>query len=184
MTTDSPFSPAYEVGVIVFADTDTADRVVDGLRQVGATHLVNDISILEHHENGRFSVHDYAEGATKATKVGAGAIIGSVAGAIVLGPFGLLAGLIGGGAVGATLGGRNPHDLGLSEPFVEELRASLPPGSSAVLIVGEPDKVDELIGHVKSTDVVAAKELRNPLTEAQAAAIHEAVQKQQGAQQD
>src|ERR1700751_1426539 len=114
MTNDSPFAPAYEVGVIVFADTDTGDRVVEGLREVGATHLVNDISILEHHENGRFSVDDYAQGATKGTKVGAGAIIGSVAGAIVLGPFGLLAGLIGGGVVGATLGGRNPHDLGLS----------------------------------------------------------------------
>jgi len=182
MTDESPMSPAYEVGVIVFANTDAADSVVDGLRKVGATHLVNDISILEHHENGRFSVHDYAEGATKGAKVGAGAVIGSLAGAIVLGPFGLLAGLIGGGVVGATLGGRNPHDLGLSEPFVEELRASLPPGSSAVLIVGEPDKVDELIGHVKSSDAVAAKELRNPLTEAQAAAIHEAIQKQQAAQ--
>ena len=70
MTNDSPFAPAYEVGVIVFADTDTGDRVVEGLREVGATHLVNDISILEHHENGRFSVHDYAQGATKGTKVG------------------------------------------------------------------------------------------------------------------
>ena len=30
------------------------------------------------------------------------------------------------------MGGRNPHDLGLSDAFVDELRASLPPGSSAV----------------------------------------------------
>jgi len=183
VTNDSPMSPAFEVGVIVFADVDAADRVTDGLRQVGATHLVNDISILEHHENGKFSVHDYAKGATRGTKVGAGAIIGSVAGAVVLGPLGLFAGLIGGGAVGATLGGRNPHDLGLSQPWVDELRASLPPGSSAVLIVGEPDKIDELIGHVKSSDAVTAKELRHPLTDEQAAAIHEAVEKQQAAQQ-
>jgi len=178
-SSESPMTPGYEVGVLVFSDEKTADGVVEGLRRMGATQLVNDVSVLEHHPDGRFSVHSFAQGATRGTKVGAGAIIGSLAGALVLGPFGLLAGLVGGGVVGATLGGRDPHDLGLSDDFVQELRDSLPAGSSAVLIVGDQDKIEELMGHVKSSDVAAAKVLRSPLTESQAAAIHKAVEEQQ-----
>jgi uncharacterized membrane protein len=172
-------SPVFEVGVVAFADTDSADRVVDGLRAMDATHLVNDISLIEHHENGRFSVHAYSQETTRGANIGAGAVIGTVVGALFLGPFGLVAGLIGGGAVGASLGGRNPHDLGLSDAFVSELRASLPRGSSAVLIAGEPDHVEELMGHVRKTDAVIVKELREPLSDEQAAAIRKAIEQHQ-----
>ena len=169
-------SSIFEVGVVAFADTDSAGRVVDGLVKMGATHLVNDVSILEHHANGRFSVHAYSKESSRGAKMGAGAVFGTLAGALVLGPFGMVVGLLGGGAVGASLGGRNAHDLGLSDAFVEELRASLPPGSSAVLIAGEPDQVEELMGHIRSTDAVVAKELREPLTDAQAKAMRDAIE--------
>jgi uncharacterized membrane protein len=114
-------SPVFEVGVIAFADTESADRVVDGLRQMGATDLVNDVSLIEHHKDGRFSVHAYSRETSRGSKIGAGAVIGTLAGALLLGPFGMVVGLVGGGAVGASLGGRNSHDLGLSDSFVEEL---------------------------------------------------------------
>jgi len=172
-------SPVFEVGVIAFADTESADRVVDGLRQMGATHLVNDVSLLEHHKDGRFSVHAYSQETSRGAKMGAGAVIGTLAGALLLGPFGMVVGLVGGGAVGASMGGRNPHDLGLSDSFVQELRDALPPGSSAVLIAGEPDRVDELMGHVRSSGAVVAKELREPLTDEQSQAIREAIAKHQ-----
>ena len=172
-------SPIFEVGVVAFADPDAAGRVVDGLRQMGATRLVNDLSVMEHHANGRFSVHAYSEQTSRGAKMGAGAVVGTLAGALLLGPFGIVVGLVGGGAVGASLGGRNPHDLGLSETFVDELRASLPPGSSAVLIAGEPDQVDELMGHVRNTGAVVAKELREPLTDAQAKAMRDAIEQHQ-----
>lgn len=172
-------SPIFEVGVVAFADPDAAGHVVDGLRQMGATRLVNDLSVMEHHANGRFSVHAYSEQTSRGAKMGAGAVVGTLAGALLLGPFGIVVGLVGGGAVGASLGGRNPHDLGLSETFVDELRASLPPGSSAVLIAGEPDQVDELMGHVRNTGAVVAKELREPLTDAQAKAMRDAIEQHQ-----
>jgi len=175
----SAMSPVFEVGVVAFADTDAAGRVVDGLREMGAERLVNDISILEHHANGRFSVHAYSRETSRGAKMGAGAVVGTLAGALLLGPFGMILGLVGGGAVGASLGGRNPHDLGLSDAFVGELRESLPPGSSAVLIAGEPDQVDELMGHVRNTGAVIAKELREPLTDAQAKAMREAIEQHQ-----
>jgi uncharacterized membrane protein len=172
-------SPVFEVGVIAFADTESADRVLDGLRQMGATHLVNDVSLLEHHKDGRFSVHAYSQETSRGSKIGAGAVIGTLAGALLLGPFGMVVGLVGGGAVGASMGGRNPHDLGLSDQFVQELRDALPPGSSAVLIAGEPDRVDEMMGHVHKTGAVVAKELREPLTDEQSKAIREAIAKHQ-----
>ena len=173
-------SPVFEVGVVAFPDVDAGERLVKGLREMGATKLVNDVSILEHHPDGRFSVHSYSEEKSKAEHVGTGAVVGSLVGALVLGPFGLLVGLLGGGAVGATMGGRDPHDLGLSDAFVKELRASLPPGSSAALIAGEPDRVEELLGHVRRSDTTVTKVLREPLTEAQAAAIRSALEGQQG----
>ena len=172
-------SSAFEVGFVAFAETDAAGRVVDGLRKMGAEHLVNDVSVVEHHSNGRFSVHAYSQETTRGAHIGVGAIVGALLGTLLLGPFGLVAGLVGGGAVGASLGGRNPHDLGLSEKFVEELRASLPRGSSAVVIVGDPDRVEELMGHVRKTDVVIAKELREPLSDQQADAIRAAIEKHQ-----
>jgi uncharacterized membrane protein len=172
-------SPVFEVGVIAFADTDSAERVVSGLREMGATHLVNDISLIEHHTDGRFSVHAYSEETSRGAKIGAGAVVGTLAGALLLGPFGMVVGLVGGGVVGASLGGRNAHDLGLSDSFVQELRDALPRGSSAVLIAGEPDRVDELMGHVHTSGAVVAKELREPLTDEQSKAIREAIAQHQ-----
>ena len=172
-------SSVFEVGVIAFADTDTAERVVNGLREMGATNIVQDVSLVEHHKNGRFSVHAYSQETSRGAKMGAGAVVGTLVGALLLGPFGMVIGLVGGGAVGASLGGRNAHDLGLSDEFVEELRAALPPGSSAVLIAGEPEQVDELMGHVRKTDAVVAKELREPLTDEQSKAIRQAIAQHQ-----
>jgi hypothetical protein len=84
--------PAFEIGVVAFADTDSADRVVDGLRAMSATHLVNDVSLIEHHANGRFSVHAYSQETSRGANIGAGAVIGTMVGALLLGPFGLLGG--------------------------------------------------------------------------------------------
>ena len=61
------------MGSVAFDGTDTADGVIGGLRERGATHLVNDVAVLEHHASGRFSLHAYSDESTRATKV-AGAI--------------------------------------------------------------------------------------------------------------
>ena len=88
-------SPVFEVGVIAFADSESAERVVKGLREMGATHLVNDVSLLEHHKDGRFSVHAYSQETSRGAKMSAGAVIGTLAGALLLGPFGMVVGLVG-----------------------------------------------------------------------------------------
>lgn len=73
------------------------------------------------------------------------------------------------------MGGANPHDLELSDDFVDRLKAALPPDSSAVLIVGEPEGVSELMGEIRSADVVTRTELHEPLTDAQVVAIRAAL---------
>jgi uncharacterized membrane protein len=172
----SAMSPAYEIGIVTFGDIDGARRVVEGLREAGAIGLTNEVGIVEHHGSGKFTVHGFTAEKTKGERAGEGAIVGALAGALVLGPFGLLGGLIGGALVGRSMGGADPHDLQLSDDFMRRLEEALPPGSSAVLIVGEPEVVDQLIGEIKATDAVTKAELREPLTDAQAARIREAIE--------
>jgi uncharacterized membrane protein len=176
----SEMSSVFEVGFLSFSDEDAATALAEQLRAGGATHKVNDVSVLEHKASGKFSVHAYSDERTKGQGVAGGAVVGSLVGALLLGPFGLLAGLVGGAAVGATVQGRDPRDLELNDEFVAELRASLPPGSSGLLIVGEPEPVEELMGSVHASGVVVAKAIRHPLTDAQAAAINAAIVNQQG----
>ena len=166
---------AYEVGVLTFEGKDRAEATMGALRTAAGGRSDVDVSVVEHHPNGRFGVHVYNPEATKGSHMGEGAVVGAVLGGLLLGPFGLAAGLLGGVGVGAVMQGRKKDDLELSDDFVAELKAALPPDSSAVLIVGDPDVVHELIGGVHATGVVSTLELHHPLTEAQSAALNEAL---------
>jgi uncharacterized membrane protein len=169
-------SPVYEIGVITFADAAAAERLVSSLRDRGAVGMTNEVGIVEHHASGRFSVHSYTAQHTRGRNVAEGALVGALAGALVLGPFGLIAGIFGGGLVGASFGGAPAHDLQLGDAFVSQLKAALPPGSSAVLIVGEPETVDQLVHEIHSAAAVTSAELREPLTDVQVAAVREALE--------
>ena len=172
-----PMSAAYEVGVVTFDGTDAAEHLVGSLRDRGAVGISNEVGIVEHQASGRFSVHSYTAEHTRGRKAGEGALIGALGGALLFGPFGLVAGILGGAAVGASAGGANPHDLALSDDFVERLKASLPPDSSAVVIVGEPEGVGELMGEIRGAGGVVTKtELHEPLSDAQVAAIRSALE--------
>jgi uncharacterized protein DUF1269 len=169
-------SPAYEVGVLTFESHESAERLVRSLRQAGTVHKGIEVAILEHTDGGRFSVHSYEEEVTVGQHVAGGAILGGLLTSLLLGPFGLVAGLVGGGVVGASMGGSHPHELGMSPEFTTKLKAALPRDSSAVLIVGDPDEVNELIGHVRAADVVTKIEIHEPLTDAQTEAIRRALE--------
>ena len=170
-------SAAYEIGVITFEGSDAAERLVESLRERGVVGMSNEVGIVEHHGSGSYSVHSYTAEHTRGRKVGEGALVGALGGALLFGPFGLLVGIFGGGLVGASMGGADPHDLELSDEFVDQLKAALPPNSSAVLIVGEPDGVGELMGEIRSSDAVSKAELHEPLTDAQVSALRAALER-------
>ena len=174
--------PIFEIGVVTFDETDVAVRVLDGLRARGAGHLVNEVAALEHHRSGRFSIHSYAAGPTVGEHMAVGAAVGGLVG-MMLGPFGVVFGAVGGTAVGASFGGRHPHEIGLDDGFIATLKESLPPGTSAVLVMGEPETVDQLVNEISSSDVVTRSEFRHPLTDAQSRTIREALERrrEQGA---
>jgi len=96
----SPMSAAYEVGVVTFEGYDAAEHLVESLRQRGAVGVTNEVAIVEHHASGRFSVHSYTAEHTRGRKAAEGAVVGALGGALLFGPFGLVAGLLGGGLVG------------------------------------------------------------------------------------
>jgi uncharacterized membrane protein len=167
--------PIFEIGFVSFDDTDVAVRVLDGLRARGAGHLVNEVAALEHHRSGRFSVHSYAAGPTVGEHMAVGAAVGGLVG-MLIGPFGVVLGAAGGTAVGASFGGRHPREIGLDDEFIATLKASLPPGTSAVIVMGEPETVDQLVHEISSSDVVTRDEFRHPLTEEQSRTIRGALE--------
>lgn len=167
---------AYEIGVVTFQGSDAAERLVGSLRDAGAVGMTNEVGIVEHHASGRFGVHSYTTEHTRGRHVGEGAVVGAMAGALVLGPFGLVAGLLGGSLVGASLPGAKPHDLELSDAFVSRLKEALPNDSSAVLIVGEPETVEQLMGEIRSRGAVSTLELHEPLSDAQVEAVRTALE--------
>lgn len=169
-------SPAYEVGVLTFDGHESAERLVTSLRDAGVVRPGNEVAILEHAPDGRFSIHSYAAETSVGAHIAGGAVVGGLLTSLLLGPFGLIAGIIGGGIVGASLGGSHPHQLEMSPEFTSTLKESLPADSSAVLMIGDPDEVGELMGHIRASDVVSKIELHEPLTEAQVASIRQALE--------
>jgi uncharacterized membrane protein len=171
---------AYEIGVLTFEGKDRAEEAVDSLRQVAAERPDVDVAVIEHHPSGRFGVHVHNPTPTKGAHMAEGGVMGAALGGLVLGPFGLVAGLLGGVGVGALMGGRHRNDLELPESFVDELKAALPPDSSAVLVIGDPETVPQLIGGVHATGAVSVMELHHPLTHEQSQVLHAALEQGQG----
>ena len=168
-------SSVFEVGFLSFSDEDSAAALAEQLRAGGATHKVNDVSVLEHRRRAgsRSTRTPTSAPKERASPVGRSWVRSWEPSCWDCSDCSQDS--VGGAAVGATIPGRNPHDLELNDEFVGELRASLPPGSSGLLIVGEPEPVEELMGSVHASGVVVAKAIRHPLTEAQAAAIKAAI---------
>ena len=67
----------------------------------------------------------------------------------------LLVGLVGGAGIGASMGGVHRHELLLSSEFIQSLHDALPPDSSALLVIGEADRVGQVIGQVRTEGVVS-----------------------------
>ena len=168
------FENQLEVGIITFGGHDAAEHLVGSLSAAGASEVVDEVGIIEHHPNGRFSVHSYRPGATRGEHAATGALVGGMFG-LLLGPFGLIAGIFGGAAVGASMLARDPHQLEVSDAFVQRVRDALPAGSSAVVIIGEPDAVSQFVGKIRSSEAVTVSEIREPLSDAQVQAIREAL---------
>ena len=172
--------PVFEVGLLAFDGEHSAEGVLEAFRARGAIGgLVSEFAVLEHHPSGKFSVHDYTAEATRSSRTGLGAASGGLIG-LLFGPVGVLVGVVGGGLVGYSMGGSNPNEVGISDEWLRTIEDALPPGSSALLVIGEGEAVGQMVEEVRSSDVVVRTEVRRPLSESQTKQVREAFAKRKG----
>jgi uncharacterized membrane protein len=107
-------------------DARSALRSLRGLEQEGQVSF-EDTAIVVHRSDGKFEVKNEASSATEA-----GALVGALVGGLVFFVF-PLAGIALGAAAGAGVG--SAIGTGVDGKFVDEVKASLPAGKSALFLV-------------------------------------------------
>jgi uncharacterized membrane protein len=128
-----------QVVVVSFDSEDDAGRALASLRSLereGRIHF-EDTAIVAHRSDGSFDVKNEASGTTEA-----GAVIGALVGGIIFFVF-PIAGIALGAAAGAGIGAAVGH--GVDGKFVEDVKAKLPPGKSALFLVIKDAAADSTI---------------------------------------
>jgi uncharacterized membrane protein len=130
--------------VISFDHFDDARNALTGLRELeGAGRLrFEDTALVERDPDGTTHVRNEVSGTTETATV-----IGAVAGGI-LGFLFPLAGMAIGAAAGAAIG--RALDTGVSDTFVDDVKASLRPGRSALFLVIKEADLDALMAALRS----------------------------------
>ena len=134
-------SSIYDILVFAFADTQTADTVVDELKlsQKLVSYKVIAEAVVIRAADGSVHIHEPGKG-------GKGAAIGAVAGgalALLGGPVGVLALAVSGAVIGGVAG----HFAGREIPKddLEKIGAQLPPNSSAFLALIENTDAEAVV---------------------------------------
>lgn len=128
---------------------------------------VSNAAVIVKDQEGELSVAERAqdEGAKRST--GIGAIAGGVIGAILGGPIG---GIVLGAGAGALAG--KTVDFGFDDQELQELGATLGPGSSAIVAVVEAKWVPDLVEYLEDAGAqVKHQKLEDEAAETIAAAI-------------
>jgi uncharacterized membrane protein len=177
---------SLDLAVVQFEGEDTAVQSYTAAKaRTGDAPWMREVGFVEHHPSGRLVLRGVFAGHyldvdenDRVSQKGAG--IGAVAGGLVgvlLGPPGIAVGLLVGGILGAELG--SPTD---TEPeakgLAEQLRATVPRASSAIVLIAAAADADEMfaaldedeqrVRRTLSADEVAA--LEASLREAEPAA--------------
>lgn len=159
-----------EMVAVTYDGAHSAERALSDMRASRDDEWLSEVGMLEHDRDGRYSVKaknpKVGEG-----KAGAGAAIGGVTGLFlgaIGGPFGLLLW----GSIGALAGaGIGASAESAFKPTADELKASLPPDASMLVLVGESSELDTFVAATGASD---DQILRAPLTSDQARELDEA----------
>jgi uncharacterized membrane protein len=132
---------------IAYKDRETADKVLNELRQLEVEHLIDleDACVVDRDDNGKVHLKQ----AVNLTAAGAasggiwGGMFGLLIGLLFLNP---LLGWLGGAAVGAGAGALSGKlaDYGIDDDFMKQLGSNIQPGGSALFVLVRkvtPDKV-------------------------------------------
>ncbi len=143
---------SLDLALLVFPRIEGAEHAyADVLEEIGDAPWVHEIAFVEHHRRDRIVVRGtfagrYVDIDDEADVIGKrtaeGALTGAIVGAL-FGPPGFAAGLVGGGAVGGLA--EASHIPELHGTFFDEIRADVPEGSSAIVLLATPEHVDAMV---------------------------------------
>jgi uncharacterized membrane protein len=128
----------YEMVVVAFEGEQEAQRVLDALRQLDRTYVVDlrSAAVIVRQSSGEVRIEETHDFDAKQ-----GAITGALAGGVLgLLTGGLLRGAIFGAAGGAVAS--QVADLGLDDDFLRGVAEGLEPGSSAIVALVDFQRVD------------------------------------------
>ena len=141
---------SLDLALAVFPHIEGADHAyADVLDAVGDVPWVHEIALVEHHRRDRLVVRGtfagrYVDVDDQLDPIGKrtaeGALTGALAG-VLFGPAGLAVGIVGGGIAGGMTEAGVPE---LHDALFDEVRADVPQGSSAVVLLAAPDHVDAM----------------------------------------
>jgi len=150
---------ALEMVVLTFPNPNQGGEALRALKQVAEARNIEllNAAVLLKHADGKVAARDFHDLGLRR-----GALFGAVVGgllSVLVPPVGLL----GGAAVGALTGGTSASliDMGFPKAYLEQLQNSLQPGSSAVVVLVEQARVDEVLQALARFNGTL---LRQPLT--------------------
>jgi uncharacterized membrane protein len=146
-----------ELAVMAYAHVDDADHAfADAFEKDKDAAWLSEAAIVEHHRHDRIDVRGNVggqymdtedEGEVIGKKTLEGALTGGLVG-LAFGPAGLAAGLaLGGSAGGVAQSHATPH---AHSAFLDEVRADVPPKSSAIVLVAAPEDIDQMAATLQS----------------------------------
>ena len=157
---------SMEMAVVAFEGTNTAEQTLSNMRASQDDAWLHEVSVLEHHRGGRFSMKATTPDYGEEGHVGAGASIGGLTGlalGAIAGPLGLLFWGTMGAATGGALG--DTGRAGAFDPLVEQVKDALPRNSSALILVAEPSTAEELISAAGESGQVSRQQLTDEQVE-------------------
>jgi uncharacterized membrane protein len=168
-----------DLALMVCDHLEGADRAfADAHDAVGDQPWTHEVAFVEHHRHDRLIVRGNFGGHyvdiddrsdVVGPDVGKGALTGALVGAL-FGPPGFAVGLVGGGIAGGLE--ESSHVPELHGEFFDQVRADVPQGSSAVVLLAAPDHVDAMIAAFAGS---RAHPVRRHLSDKAARALAEGV---------
>jgi uncharacterized membrane protein len=143
---------SLDLAVLAFAHTEGAEHAyADALDSDSDAPWIREIAFVEHHKHNRIVVRGtfagrYVDVEDESDPLGKKTVEGALTGAVVgclFGPPGFAVGLVGGGMAGAHAQAAPVPEL--HGAFFDEIRADVPEGSSALILLAAPAHVDAMV---------------------------------------
>ena len=129
----------------VFDGRKSARKALDKIEDSDASYYwieEGDVAEISVNKRGNYRVHStWAQDSSNVPEgIGFGALLGGMLG-VLFGPAGMIAGAAYGGSIGCLIGASNNIDF--EDPLLDEFADSLLPDTSALVILGDQETIDE-----------------------------------------